>query len=191
MIECFSATYVRWWGRGSKLSWKIKIFFWIFRIHPIWLKRNQQANLPVRCFGIVAPEELHDGEGDDPDGKKDGEEDPVELVEEPQIWSSLDNKSSFSEADEENSKIKTVWNVIWSDIQERPEEEVEEQRVEVDTAEDCSCKLGQLAPHLVAVGVPRSKIKSQLSKKSGDATDDFACKVDEKEQMWKPQEGKS
>ena len=50
--------------------------------HPIWLKRNQQADLPIRCLCKVAAEELHDGEGDDPDGNEDGEEDPVELVEE-------------------------------------------------------------------------------------------------------------
>ena len=60
-------------------------------IHPVWLQRNQQANLPVRCLCKVAPEELHDGEDDDPEGEEYGEEDPVELVEEPQVWSSLDN----------------------------------------------------------------------------------------------------
>ena len=50
--------------------------------HPIRFERNQQADLPIRCLCKVAAEELHDGEGDDPDGNEDGEEDPVELVEE-------------------------------------------------------------------------------------------------------------
>ena len=88
-------------GSQSKLSFRIQI-------HPIWLQRNQQANLPVRCLGKVSPEELHDGEGDDPDGEEDGEEDPVELVEEPQIGFSLDNQAPLSEADEENSKITSL-----------------------------------------------------------------------------------
>ena len=52
-----------------------------FLLHPIWLKRYQQADLAVGRLCEVASEELEDGEDDDPDGDEDGEEDPVELVE--------------------------------------------------------------------------------------------------------------
>ena len=48
--------------------------------------------------------------------------------------------------------------MIRFDIEETPEEKVEEQCVEVDAAEDCPCKLGELAPQLVAVGVPGENI---------------------------------
>ena len=34
---------------------------------------------------MMMPEELHDGEDDDADGKKDGEDDPVKKVEETEI----------------------------------------------------------------------------------------------------------
>ena len=83
----------------------------MFWIHPIWLERNQQADLPIRCLGKVAPEELHDREDDDPDGKEDGEKNPVELVEEAQVGSSFDNKAALSEADEENSEIRSFQNL--------------------------------------------------------------------------------
>ena len=45
-----------------------------------------------------------------------------------------------------------------SDFEEPPEEEVEEQGVEVDAADDCSCKQGQLAPQLGILCVPKSMI---------------------------------
>ena len=45
-----------------------------------------------------------------------------------------------------------------SDFYEPPEEEVEEQGVEVDAADDCSCKQGQLAPQLGILCVPKSMI---------------------------------
>ena len=77
-----------------------------FRLHPIWLKRYEQADLAIVRLCEVSSEELDDGEVDDPDGKEDGEKDPVELVEQPQVGSSLKDKSSLSEADEENP-VKT------------------------------------------------------------------------------------
>ena len=44
------------------------------------------------------------------------------------------------------------------DFEDPPEEEVEEQGVEVDAADDGSCELGQLAPQLGVLGVPKSMI---------------------------------
>ena len=105
--------------------------------YPIWLKRYQQADLAVGRLCEVASEELEDGEDDDPDGDEDGEEDPVKLVEEPQVGFSLHDKASLSKANEEN-----------------PEEEVEEQGVEVDAADDGPCELSELAPELGVLSVP-------------------------------------
>ena len=50
--------------------------------------------------------------------------------------------------------------MIRSDVEETPEEEVEEQCVEVDAAEDRPCKLGHLTPPLVAVSIPGEKIST-------------------------------
>ena len=44
------------------------------------------------------------------------------------------------------------------DFEDPPEEEVEEQGVEVDAADDGSCELGQLAPQLGVLRVPKSMI---------------------------------
>ena len=85
---------------------------WLDPLYLIWLERFEQADLPVCRLCKVASEELHDGEGDDPDGDEDGEEDPVELVEEAQVWSSLSNKAPLSEADEENSVTRPNWEVL-------------------------------------------------------------------------------
>ena len=74
--------------------------------YPIWLKRYQQADHAVGCLCKVASQELHDGEGDDPDGNEDREEDPVELVEEAQVGPSLGDKAPLSETDEENSRTR-------------------------------------------------------------------------------------
>ena len=38
------------------------------KLYPIWLERYEQADLPVGRLCKVASKELHDGEGDDPDG---------------------------------------------------------------------------------------------------------------------------
>ena len=95
-----SAHYVGCVGSRSTLLWPIK------KLHPIWLERYEQADLPVGRLCKVASKELHDGEGDDPDGDEGWEEDPVELVEEAQIGPSLGDKASLSKADEENSRDK-------------------------------------------------------------------------------------
>ena len=55
-------------------------------------------------------------------------------MEESQIGSSLGNKAPLSEADQENSENKSTKVVF--DFEEPPEEEVEEQGVEVDAADD-------------------------------------------------------
>ena len=82
-------------------------------LYLIWLERFEQADLSVCRLCKVASEELHDGEGDDPDGDEDGEEDPVELVEEAQVGSSLSNKAPLSEADEENSVKDQIRRCYW------------------------------------------------------------------------------
>ena len=57
--------------------------------------------------------------------------------------------------------------MIRFDVEETPEEEVEEQCVEVDAAKDRPCKLGELAPQLVAVGVPGENIKTNSTTNLG------------------------
>ena len=57
-----------------------------------------------------------------------------------------------------------AFKLICSDVEETPEEKVEEQCVEVDAADDRPGKLGELAPQLVVVGVPRK-----------DPLNNFAC----------------
>ena len=52
---------------------------------------------------MMMPEELHDGEDDDADGEKDGEEDPVEKVEETKIGPAIHHKTALRKADHENS----------------------------------------------------------------------------------------
>ena len=52
---------------------------------------------------MMMPEELHDGENDDADGKKDGEQDPVEKVEEPKIGPAIHHQTTLRKADHENS----------------------------------------------------------------------------------------
>ena len=52
---------------------------------------------------MMMPEELHDGEDDDADGEKDGEEDPVEKVEETKIGPAIHHKAALRKADHENS----------------------------------------------------------------------------------------
>ena len=48
------------------------------------------------------------------------------------------------------------------DFEDPPEEEVEEQGVEVDAADDGSCELGQLAPQLGVIRVPKSMIYAYI-----------------------------
>ena len=129
---------------------------WLDPLYPIWLERYEQADLPGGRLCKAASQELHDGEGDDPDGDECREEDPVELVEESQIGSSLGNKAPLSEADQENSENKSTKVVF--DFEEPPEEEVEEQGVEVDAADDHPCKLGELAVQLGILGVPKTML---------------------------------
>ena len=77
-------------------------------------------------------------------------------MEESQIGSSLGNKAPLSEADQENSENKSTKVVF--DFEEPPEEEVEEQGVEVDAADDHPCKLGELAVQLGILGVPETML---------------------------------
>ena len=63
-------------------------------------ERHEEADLGPRYLVEVALGKLEDREEDDGDGPKDQEENPVELVEKPQVGPAFDNKATFSIANQ-------------------------------------------------------------------------------------------
>ena len=72
----------------------------VFDPQSVSLERDQEADLGPRCLVEVALGKLEDREEDDGDGPKDQEENPVELVEKPQVGPAFDNKATFSIANQ-------------------------------------------------------------------------------------------
>ena len=68
--------------------------------HAVGGEGDEQADLASHGGGKVALDELEDGEDDDGDDKEPREENPVELVEEAKVVTAVDNKATFSIANQ-------------------------------------------------------------------------------------------
>ena len=89
----------------------------------------QQADAAKDALGKGAGDNLRDGVGEDAHAEEGAKDGPVELVEEGQLWPSLDHQTAVGEADEDDA-----------------EEEVEEEGVDVDVGHYLPHHLQQLAP---------------------------------------------